>query len=84
MMEKRQIEGVRGKTVPWGEKNKFKDIDMENRVAFWVTHTKRCQNSFDFMNNAWIKGGGLQRQAATHSMPAVDHFRRLDFILTPP
>lgn len=28
---------------------------MEKLVAFWVTHTERCQNSFDFMNTAGIK-----------------------------
>lgn len=55
MMESRQLEVVRGKRLPQGKNNKFKDFDMEKLVAFWVTHTERCQNSFDFMNTVGIK-----------------------------
>lgn len=48
MMERRQTEDVTVKSVPLGENNKFKDFDMEKLMAFWMTHSKRCQNSFDF------------------------------------
>lgn len=56
MMDTKPTADLRGMRFPQGKNNSFKDFDMEKLVAFEWHLQKGFQNSFDFMNNAGIKG----------------------------
>lgn len=80
MTERRQTADLRGKRFPQGDNNRFKDFDMGKRVAFEWHIQKGCQNSFDFMNNAWIKGAKVT-EAGCYTISACCRFALGDWTL---